>query len=180
MSSSQIFETQVTTVKVTLAMAIRAAAVSSKQNLQLVSALAETLERSRQNRSETLSAISALRSHVAAVSACHKSNASDQIPPHQTNQSSSERQPSENYNDLLISKYRERCSQMQEELHDTKARLSATESHVQHLEVQWIFDLIFHLLAVRVVLHSFRSKFVNSRGSLMQRIKNCTGNLLPR
>jgi hypothetical protein len=164
-------------------MAIRA--MSSKQNLQLVSALAEALERSRQNRSETLSAISALRSHVDAVSACHKSKASDQILPHQTIQSLSERQPSENYNDLLISKYREKCSKMQEELYDTKARLSATESHVQHLEVQWIFDLLFNLLfnllTVRVVLHSVRSKFVNSRRSLMQRIKNCTGNLqLPR
>ena len=159
-------------------MAIRA--MSSKQNLQLVSALSEALERSRQNRSETLSAISALRSHVAAVSACHKPNASDQIPPHQRIESLSERQPSENYNDLLISKYREKCSQMQEELYDTKARLSASESHVQHLEVQLIFDLPFYLLTGLVVLHSVRSKFVNSRGSLMQRIKNCTGNLLPR
>jgi hypothetical protein len=144
-------------------MAIRA--MSSKQNLQLVSALSEALERSRQNRSETLSAISALRSHVAAVSACHKPNASDQIPPHQRIESLSERQPSENYNDLLISKYREKCSQMQEELYDTKARLSATESHVQHLEVQLIFDLPFYLLTGLVVLHSVRSKFVNSRRS---------------
>jgi hypothetical protein len=44
-------------------------------------------------------------------------------------------QNSESYNEVLHSKYREKCSRLQEELTDTKARLSASESRVQNLEV---------------------------------------------
>ena len=110
--------------------------IGSKQNIQLLSALSETLERSRLNRSETLSAISALRSHVTALSSCHQFNITDALPLKQTQQSTAD--PSASYSELLLSKYREKCNRLQQELCDTKARLSASESHAQHLEVQWV------------------------------------------
>lgn len=107
--------------------------MGSKQHLQLLSALSDLLEKSRQNRGETVSAISALRSQLSAVAACRSLNVMGTVPSEQIMQQSA--QNSESYNEVLHSKYREKCSRLQEELTDTKARLSASESRVQNLEV---------------------------------------------
>jgi hypothetical protein len=115
--------------------------IGSKQNIQLLSVLSETLERSKQNRSETLTAIAALRSHVTALSSSHQSNIMDASPLKQSQQSIAD--PSACYSELLLSKYRENCNRMQQELYETKARLSASESHVQSLEVQLVRCALF-------------------------------------
>jgi hypothetical protein len=106
--------------------------MGSKQHLQLLSALSDLLEKSRQNRGETVSAISALRSQLSAAAACRSLNVMGTLPSEQMQQSA---QNSESYNEVLHSKYREKCSRLQEELTDTKARLSASESRVRNLEV---------------------------------------------
>jgi hypothetical protein len=103
--------------------------MGSKQNEKLLSALAEALEKSRQNRSETVSALSALRSHLNETTHCRASSA---LP---LKQKLSPRETEDSYNELLISKYREKCKKMHEELCDTRARLSASENRVQDLEV---------------------------------------------
>ena len=121
-------------------MAVRAKGPA--QNLQLLSALTETLERSRQNRSETLSAISALRSHVSALASCCK--ITDESPQPST-------APSAVYNELLVSKYRDELKRMQEDACGTNARLSASECRVQQLEVQ--FDVHVTLSIVVVAFH---------------------------
>ena len=110
-------------------MAVRAKA--SAQNLQLLSALTETLERSRQNRSETLSAILALRSHVSALASCSK--ITDESPQ----PSAADTAPSAFYNELLLSKYRDELKRMQEDACGANARLSASELRVQQLEVHY-------------------------------------------
>jgi hypothetical protein len=102
--------------------------MGSKQHQQLLSTLSDLLGKSRQNRGETVSAISALRSQLSAVAACRSLNVMGTLPFDQM-------QYSESYSELLHSKYREKCSRLQEELTDTKARLSASESRVQNLEV---------------------------------------------
>jgi hypothetical protein len=125
-------------------MAVRAK--GSAQNLQLLSALTETLERSRQNRFETLSAITALRSHVSALASCSK--ITDESPQPST-------APSAFYNELLVSKYRDELKRMQEHACSTTARLSASEFRVQQLEVHYdaYVNSIYHYGIVVVSFH---------------------------
>jgi hypothetical protein len=105
---------------------------TKQTHLQLLTALSDVLEKSRQSRGETVSTISALRSQLSALAACRSLNVMGTLPFEQMQQSA---QHSESYNELLCSRYREKCSSLQEELIDTKARLSASESRVQNLEV---------------------------------------------
>jgi hypothetical protein len=158
--------------------------MGSKQHahVQLLSALSDVLEKSRQNRAETVSTISTLRNQLSALASCRNLNTMDTVP-FEIRQQSAEH--SESYNEMLLAKYREKCSKMQEELADTKARLSASECRVRDLEVQFqswfscscrsvicIHHIFLHLLHSRVL----RTKFINSRCCLNPHIGNCTGN----
>ena len=105
--------------------------MASKQK-QLLSVLAETLQKSRQSRSETVAAVSNLRSHLTALASFQNVTATDTS---QLIQQSSA-QHSECYSELLLSKYRENCSRLQHDLLDTKAKLAASESHVRDLQVR--------------------------------------------
>jgi hypothetical protein len=118
--------------------------VSKPNHLQLLSALAETLEKSRQHRSETVEAVSTLRSHLTALTSFHNLHATDSSLSIQR----SSMEHSECYSELLLSKYRENCSRLQQDLLDTKAKLSASESHVQELQVQLIEMIALAILYV--------------------------------
>lgn len=126
--------------------------MGSKQNQQLLSALADTFQRSRQNRTDTVSALSTLRSHLTIVTSCHEhvANAS-QSPQKQLLHSSLGN--SQVHTELLLEKYREKCKRLQEELYDTKARVSTSESHIQDLEVNLV---CFPTFSYTLVSRSFQ------------------------
>ena len=145
--------------------------MGSKQNLQLLSLLSETLEKYRQNRyfyplllfywnltllfpnrDDTIAAVSTLRSHLSAMASCHNLNANDTSK--RTQQSSP--QHSESYTELLLSKYRENCSKLQQDLLDTKAKLTASESYVKDLQVQsveFLFLTAFEIFVWFALFH---------------------------
>jgi hypothetical protein len=128
--------------------------MGSKQNQQLLSALADTFQRSRQNRTDTVSALSTLRSHLTIVTSCHEHVANAlQSPQKQLLHSSSGN--SQVHTELLLEKYREKCKRLQEELYDTKARVSTSESHIQDLEVNLVF-YCFPTFSYTLVSHSFQ------------------------
>jgi hypothetical protein len=112
--------------------------MGSTQNQQVLKALlADTLQRARQNRLETVSALSTLRSHLTTVASCHEfSTNASHSPQKQLQHSSSEN--SEVHTELVLEKYREKCKRLQEDLYDTKAKLTTSESHVQDLEVHLV------------------------------------------
>ena len=128
--------------------------MGSKQNQQLLSALADTFQRSRQNRTDNVSALSTLRSHLTIVTSCHEHVANAlQSPQKQLLHSSSGN--SQVHTELLLEKYREKCKRLQEELYDTKARVSTSESHIQDLEVNLVF-YCFPTFSYTLVSHSFQ------------------------
>ena len=87
------------------------------------------------NRLEAVAAVSTLRCHLSALA-----SSSDNINGTDTSQriQQSPLQHSDCYSEILLSKYRENCSRLQHDLLDTKAKLAASESHVQDLQVELV------------------------------------------
>jgi hypothetical protein len=76
-------------------------------------------------------------------------------------------QHSECYSELLLSKYRENCSRLQHDLVDTKAKLAASESHVQDLQVELVDIAFLSSSLVRFISHVFYQEEVRQLKALL-------------